>query len=267
MNILAFVTANYVARQVGYDMSTGWGRADEATQAHFRPIETFEARLAELFVEIRGLGFDAVDLWTAHLHWQWATSEHLAAARRQAQTHGLTITGYAGGFGDTLAEFEVACRTAAGLGARVLAGGTTADRVDRAAVIAALKRHDLYLGFENHPEKTPADLLARIGGESEGRLGAAVDTGWWGTQGNDAAAALRALGPQLVAVHLKDVRAAGAHHTCRFGDGVVPLRACVAVLREIGYTGPLTVEHEPEQGDPLPDVAASLALLKTWLGA
>lgn len=265
MNTLAFVTAIYVGRQVGYDMTTGWGPADEATQAHFRPVATFEARLAELFAEIRSLGFDGVDVWTAHLNWQWATPEHLTAARRQAAAHNLTITGYAGGFGDTLAEFETACRTASELGARVLAGGTQADRVDRAAVIDLLKRYKLTFGFENHPEKTPADLLARIGGPSDGRIGAAVDTGWWGTQGYDAAAALRELAPQLLAVHLKDVRAAGAHETCRFGTGVVPIKACVDVLRAIGYAGTLSLEHEPEHGNPIPDVAASLALVRSWL--
>ncbi len=267
MNLIAFITANYVARQVGYDMSAGWGPADDAVQAHFRPAATYEARIAELFAEIRTIGFDAVDLWTAHLHWAWATPEHLAAARRQAQAHDLALTGYAGGFGGTLAEFEAACRTAAAIGARRLAGGTTADRIDRAAVIALLKQHDLYLGFENHPEKSPADLLARIGGASDGRIGAAVDTGWWGTQDYDAVAALRELAPHLVAVHLKDVRGAGAHVTCRFGEGVVDIRGCVDALRAIGYAGTISIEHEPERGDPIPDVAASLALLKGWLAA
>ena len=69
MNILAFVTANYVARQVGYDMSTGWGRADEATQAHFRPIETFEARLivnAERKVSINSFDFELRGQERAH---------------------------------------------------------------------------------------------------------------------------------------------------------------------------------------------------------
>ena len=267
MNAIAFVTANYVARQLGYHMTEGWGQGDQATQAHFRPASTFEARLSELFAEIKGLGFTAVDVWTGHLHWSWATPEHLAAVRRVADEHGLTIVGYAGGFGDTPEEFELACRTAATIGARVLAGGTTADRTDRAAVIALLEEHDLKLGFENHPEKSPADLLARIGGESNGRIGAAIDTGWWGTQGYDAAQAIRELAPQLVALHLKDVRGAGSHQTCRFGEGVVPIRACVDAAKAVGYTGAISIEHEPEQGDPIPDIAASLALLQGWLAA
>ncbi len=267
MNPIAFVTANYVARQLGYHMPEGWGQGDQATQDHFRPAATYEQRLGELFAEIQGLGFDAVDLWTGHLHWAWATPEHFAATRRQAADHRLTIMGYAGGFGETVAEFETACQTAAAIGARVLAGGTSADRIDRAAVIDLLKRHNLKLGVENHPEKSPADLLARIGPESGGRIGAAIDTGWWGTQGYDAAEAIRELAPQLLAVHLKDVRGAGSHQTCRFGEGVVPLRACVEALKSVGYSGAISVEHEPDEGDPIPDVAAGLALLQGWLAA
>ena len=58
---------------------------------------------------------------------------------------------------------------------------------------------------------------------------------------------------------------AGAHHTCRFGQGVVPVRACAQALRRIGYTLPISVEHEPERADPREDVRASAALLRGWM--
>ncbi len=77
------------------------------------------------------------------------------------------------------------------------------------------------------PKKPPAELLAKIGDGGEGTIGAAVDTGWFGTQGYDAAVAIEELRDHLVHIHLKDVLAVGAHETCRYGEGVVPIERCV----------------------------------------
>jgi L-ribulose-5-phosphate 3-epimerase len=121
------------------------------------------------------------------------------------------------------------------------------------------------LGIENHPERTPAELLAKIE-TGRGAFGATVDTGWWGTQGYDAARAIEELGEHVVHVHLKDVLAEGEpHETCRWGEGIVPIRECVSALERIGYTGTISVEHEPEQFDPSDDVRSMRAMLEEWL--
>jgi len=41
---------------------------------------------------------------------------------------------------------------------------------------------------------TAAEMLAKIGDGEDGAVGTAVDTGWWGTHGYDAAQAIRELG-------------------------------------------------------------------------
>lgn len=66
-------------------------------------------------------------------------------------------------------------------------------------------------------------------------------------------------------MHLKDVRASGAHDTCRYSEGIVPLERCVRTLQKIGYTGAISVEHEPERFDPTDDCRANFAMLRTWL--
>ena len=55
------------------------------------------------------------------------------------------------------------------------------------------------------------------------------------------------------------------HETCTLGRGVVPIQACVETLRQLSYTGALSIEHEPEFFDPTEDVRESLMLLRTWL--
>jgi sugar phosphate isomerase/epimerase len=128
-----------------------------------------------------------------------------------------------------------------------------------------LEKYGVRLGIENHPETTPQELLAKItaGGD---RFGATVDTGWWGTQGYDAARAIEELGDRVWHVHLKDVLALGEpHETCRWGEGIVPIEECVRTLQRTGYTGAIAVEHEPETLDPTDDVRAMREQLEGWL--
>ncbi len=263
--IISCMSANYVARELNYRMTDGWMQGQHAAEDWFRPINTYRGRLDDLLLEIQALGFSAFDLWSGHLHPDWATPEHIAIARDLIARHGLRVVSLAGSFGDTREAFTRSCALAKALDVTILGGGCELLATDRAWVVSALREHGLKLAIENHPEKTPADLLARMGVGDEDVIGAAVDTGWFGTQGYDAEQALRELRARLFHVHLKDVRKAGAHNTCRYGEGVVPINGCVHALKEFGYAGAISVEHEPETFDPTMDVRASYRMLKQWL--
>ena len=266
MRTISFMSANYVARQIDYNMTEGWMQGNNATEAHFRPLETFGQRFEEMLLEIKALGFDAIDIWLAHLHWSWATDEHIQFAKELTNKHGMTVNSLAGGFGSTPQEVARSCEMANVLGTNVLGGNSPLLATDRASLVAVLKEHDVRLGIENHPEKNPAELLEKIGDWADGFIGAAIDTGWFGTQGYNATQATRELKEHILHMHMKDVLAPGGHETCRFGDGCVPLQACVNVLKEIGYDGPMCVEHEPEHYNPNEDCQASLVMLMEWLG-
>jgi L-ribulose-5-phosphate 3-epimerase len=263
-NPVSFMMANYCARQTGWNMSD-WGQGERATEAYFQPVETYRERLNELLSEVAGLGFGAIDLWLAHLDPRWATPDHIRIAHEVLDSHNLKVLGLAGWMGSTPEQFENICKLAVEFGAKVLGGGTTMINKDRPFVVNTLKRYGLKLGLENHPEKNEGEVLEKIGDGGDGTIGACVDTGWFGTQGYDAAHALEALKDHLVHVHLKDVREVGKHETCRFGQGVVDIGACVETLKRIGYTGGLSIEHEPEKFDPIEDVRASFAMLKEWM--
>jgi L-ribulose-5-phosphate 3-epimerase len=262
-----FITANYVAREIGFNMTEGWMQGDRATNAYYQPIDTYGERIGELLALIATQGYTTVDIWTAHLHWSWATPAHIAVLRRELERFGLQAVCYGGRFGENAAEFRQACAVASQAGMRVLAGSTGVLSGDRAAAVQILQEYDCVLAIENHPaEKTPADVLVQIGDGAGGRIGTAVDTGWWGTQGYDAAQAIRELWPHIKSVHLKDVLAAGAHDTCRFGAGVVPIAACVELLKQGGYTGPIAIEHEPNHFDPTDDCIAMRQMTLAWWG-
>lgn len=109
---------------------------------------------------------------------------------------------------------------------------------DRTALVATLREFGLVFGYENHPEKSPAEILTKIGDTDMDVIGVTVDTGWFGTQNFDGVAALRQLAPRLKHIHLKDVTARRAektgypmidmgHETCRLGAGIVGIEACL----------------------------------------
>jgi len=259
-NTISFMSANYVARETGWAMH-GWGHGDRATNDHFRPLETYEERLDDLLGGIPALGFDAIDLWGAHLNPEWATPEHVAIAQDVLGRHELAVATYATWVGPS--NIERACELALAVGTSVIGGGFSGDV---RAVVDVVRRRGVRLGIENHPEKTPGEVLAKIGDASDA-LGATVDTGWFGTQGYDAARAIEELGEHVVHVHLKDVRALGEpHETCKWGDGIVDIEECVRALRRIGYEGALSIEHEPEEHDPTDECREMLGLLRVWLG-
>jgi len=264
------MTANYIGREIGYPVPGGipggWGTADRAINEYFRPIDTFGERFDKLLGQIRGLGFDTLDLYTAHLHWSWATDEHITLAQDLLRRHQLSVASLAGGFGVTPEQLEAACRIANAMGTTILGGNTSLLETDREHLVATLKNYGVQLAVENHPaEKTPEDMLAKIGDGGDGTIGTAVDTGWYGTNGYDAARAIERLGDAVLYVHLKDVLAAGAHDTCRYGEGVVPIQECIQVLQRNGYRGDYSVEHEPGDVDPSEDCRAMLATLRGWL--
>ena len=274
MNLISFMSANFVARQLNYNMPLNqWMAGDAATQAWFRPLESFEQRFDELLGEVAALGFTAIDIWLAHLHPNWATTDHIALAQTLLAKHNLQVASLAGGFGNTRDEVECSCLLANALGTTVLGGGSGLLTADRKLLVAILKHHGVRLGLENHPEKSAQELSEKINASDatgddnsgEGTIGAAVDTGWFGTQGFDAALGLLELRDHLFHVHLKDVRAVGGHETCKLGKGIVHIRQCVEALQRLGYTGAISIEHEPEHFDPREDCRAGLKQVQRWL--
>ena len=271
----SFITANFVARQIGYRMEQGWMQGDDATNAWFSPLATYEERFNEMLQEVRDLGFTAVDLWCAHLHWRWATLEHVAIAQRLLARHGLAVRSYPAWVGGSLADLHAACRLCAELSIPLIAGQCELLVTQRAAAVAILREHGVAYAWENHPEKNAAEVLAKIGAGDEDVIGVALDTGWCGTQNWDVLAAWRDLGPRVRAVHVKDVKAPRAaatglpfidmgHETCRLGDGKLPLREFVVALKAAGFRGPIGVEHEPELFDPREETRASREILERW---
>jgi L-ribulose-5-phosphate 3-epimerase len=262
---IGFISANLVARALKYDGDHDWGKHDRATRDGFGLGDT------RLWIsDLPKLGFEGVSVWTAHCYYHDPAGDQAAKVREIAAGYNLPIYSYAGSFaqpdpqvaGNWRRTFAVAKE----LGASCICGGYGPP--DAQPIIRAMSNQfGLKFAFENHPhEKSADDILRQIAG-FEDCMGVAFDTGWAGTCGFNAPETIRKLGKKrLLEVHLKDVRAAGAHDTCALGDGIVGIQACVEALQEIGYDGWLSIEHEPYDRDPSDELARSVERLKKWLG-
>lgn len=79
--------------------------------------------------------------------------------------------------------------------------------------------------------------VTEFAGES---VGVCLDTGWSLTSGDEPVARIRALGPRLRALHLRNQW--GEKPTEWLGEGDTDMAECIAALKEIGYDGWLTTE-------------------------
>jgi len=274
---ISFMTANFVAREIGYHMSEGWGQGDNATNETFAKLETFEEKFGGMLAEVKELGFKAIDLWAAHLHWHWATLEHIAIAQRLLAEHEMEVRVYAAWVGGDLQDLQAVCRFCRALGITYISGfvAPAENAETRDEAVAILRAHAVRYAIENHPEKSVDELAARLGHGAEDVVGIAFDTGWAATGGWDALAGMKALQDRIFAVHLKDVKAPReaktgfpfidmGHETCKLGDGIVGMEAIVQWLSAVEFRGPVCVEHEPEEFDPRQDCRESLVLANDW---
>jgi sugar phosphate isomerase/epimerase len=246
MHKIAFNTANLVARATGYRFELrNWGEQDRITR-----LKTDEKEWASICGEIAAAGFAAVEIWAAHL--DELTESRAKTYRRILDDNGLIPVGLAGSLTDETA------RICGLMGLDTVNGGlwgSDLQTVNRLIASTALKYH-----YENHPEKSVEEILAKIQGGGPG-VGLVIDTGWLGTAGVDAPAAIRALGKRLTHIHLKDVKAVGAHETVPLGTGAVNMAGVMTALRDIGYTGWYSWEDEPENRNPM-EIAAEM---RRWI--
>jgi sugar phosphate isomerase/epimerase len=266
MRTVSFISANYVARALNYKGPADWMPNNDAT---------IKAATAEHFLEVvqdvAGAGFEAIDIWTAHCHWQHHDREdYLEQVKGFCSQFDLTITSYAGGFEAKEAkDIDVPFRFMKQLGATLFAGGIHGLPPAELApmVNETCHRYGSRWAFENHPEKAVDEIFAKIDGGRHDRVGVALDTGWCGTQEMDALDAVKRLreADKLFIVHLKDVVAVGAHDTCAIGEGIVPCERVVRYLVQSGWQGDIAIEHEPFDRDPMPEIVRSYQRVKEWL--
>jgi sugar phosphate isomerase/epimerase len=94
------------------------------------------------------------------------------------------------------------------------------------------------------------------------RVGACADLGHWCTSNLKPVECLRILKGRIISVHLKDKEKFGESPVVVAGKGVVDVAACLEELKNQKFDGHLSIEHENDWKDSVPQVRANVDFVK-----
>lgn len=212
------------------------------------------------------LGAPYVNLKSSHLAYD-ASAQEFANARAECAAANLQIVG--GGTitfeedSDTGVDRYFAYARNAGMPLIVAScDPVLLPRIERHAV-----RYDIKVAIHNHgPEDTffpaPADVLKHVR-RMDARMGLCIDIGHTVRTGTDVVAAIRAAGPRLHDLHLKDLRdLRDVKSQCVVGEGAIPIADVLRQLSAMKFAGCANLEYEIDGKDPLPGMLRSMAYLR-----
>ena len=136
---------------------------------------------------------------------------------------------------------------------------------------AAAKRTDVKVAFHEHggsmsnPDYkvwNPLYILGVVESRDE-RVGACADLGHWCTSNLVPVECLRILNGRIISVHLKDKAKNGKAEVVVAGEGVVDIAGCLEELKKQKFDGHISIEHENDWKDSVPQVKANIDFVKS----
>ena len=196
-----------------------------------------------------------------------APREELVSGAKEFARAGITIAG--GGVvymtkdddNDIRGYFEYA-KTC---GMPLMAIGPTRETLKR--IERFVKEYDIKVAIHNHgPEDkhfpSPESALKALDG-MDARMGVCIDCGHTARTGVNVVEAIRAAGPRLLDMHIKDVRDfKNAESGVPVGDGVMPIPAIFQQLKRMNFAGYVNLEYEVDGDDPLLGMAKSFSYMR-----
>ena len=178
-------------------------------------------------------------------------SAHSDLTTREGLDHGIKAIRWAAEYGIPIVNTAVGGHQSADENEAAFLGnvGELADVADSADIVVALEIHGDIMASSD----VTIPLLEKIGRDSIKVNYDTANVEYY--SGQSAVDDLPKITPYLAHVHLKDtVGGKGVWNFGALGTGVVDFARILAILREAGYEGPLSVELE-FQGEPWPPLA------------
>ena len=140
-----------------------------------------------------------------------------------------------------------------------------------AAWEAAAIRTDIKVAFHEHggsmsrPDYKVWNPLYILGvvESRDHRVGACADPGHWCTSNLVSLECLRILKGRIISVHLKDKATKGDSEVVVAGKGIVDVAACLEELKKQKFDGHISIEHENDWNDSVPQVKANIDFVKS----
>lgn len=148
------------------------------------------------------------------------------------------------------------------MGFPVYSAAPSADSFE--SLSALTKEYGIRIAIHNHgPTDKAYGRLEQVQKAVEKwpvEIGACVDTGHVLRTGEDPVKWIRALGPRVHDVHLKDFSDEKTEHV--LGKGKLDILGVLQALKEVKFSGILALEYERNEKDPIADVKECLAAVR-----
>ncbi len=218
-------------------------------------------KFEEAIAKCGALGIEEIEPYPGHFP-QNCPADRAALIRKLLKLHKVTMNGY-GVCGIPNDEAKVRpifehCKTYGIPAISISPDPAAFDLLDKLCAEYGIK-----VGIHNHGPRDKhwgklAQMMAGIK-DHHPNVGVWLDTGHLERSGDSPLEAVRAIGPRLHGLHLKDT---ADGHDKIFGEGKTDLPACVQALREVEFDGAFNLEYEMDAGSPDPGIAKSLACLR-----
>jgi sugar phosphate isomerase/epimerase len=201
------------------------------------------------------------------VHLPMGTPDEIRKASEEYRAAGLTLTGAGTIYlqkdndDDMRKSFEY-CKLA---GIPMIVAGPTVETLPRVEKFA--KEYDIKIAIHNHgPEDkhfpSPLDVLKAIKGMGP-HMGLCIDVGHAVRTGTDIVEAIKAAGPRLFDMHIKDLAdLKDSKSQVAVGDGAIPIVAIFQTLIALKYKGHVMLEYEINADNPLPGMINSFAYMR-----
>ncbi len=152
------------------------------------------------------------------------------------------------------------------LGIKVINTEST-DAID--TIETMVKEFDIKVGYHNHPARPDKpdykvwdpNYIVELTKGRDARIGSCADLGHWTNSGLAAADCVRILKDRVVSSHIKDIQQGGSK-VVPAGTGRANLGDALKALKEVGFNGPISIEHEANWEDNVGDVISYVDFVK-----
>ena len=201
------------------------------------------------------------------VHLPMGTPDEIKAASAEYRAAGLILTG-AGTISlqkdedaDMRKSFEY-CKLA---GIPMIVGAPALETLPRVEKFA--KEYDIKVAIHNHgPEDkhfpSPLDVLKAVK-NMDPHMGLCIDVGHTVRTGTDVVEAIKAAGPRMFDMHIKDLADfKDSKSQVPVGDGAMPIVGIFQALIAIRFKGHVMLEYEIDTDNPLPGMTKSFAYMR-----
>lgn len=197
-----------------------------------------------------------------------STAEQIAAFHAKLSAKG--VTGYAVGpiYMKTEAEVDNAFAYAKRVGVKLIVGVPNVELLPY--VDKKVKEYDVKYAIHLHGPDIAlypdADDVWKHTKDLDARIGMCLDIGHDLRNGKNPAEDLKKYHSRVFDIHLKDVTAnTKAGHSIEIGRGAIDFRAFIVALRETGYSGVCSLEHEKNMDAPHLGIGESIGYFRAMV--